>query len=523
MAERSRESLKRVAVLGGGIAGLTVAHELLKRDYTVDVFEKLSVVGGMARSRREPNGVPSEVSWRAIGPFYNNFVNILEQIPTGRDTTVLDNLSERWCAYLFSDDGSWWKNLEFDRKDLALLTYHTARVMLSNRRRAEYNALKLTEVLQRRPHLSDKGRKQILRYSVGPGFGMDEYSASYAKFFEVIGYYMLHDSIPPKFRDHNDWRLFTKPSSEALFDPWLAQLKTFPGFTLHTECVLEQLQTEEGRISGCRVRTPQGEQLIRADEYALCLNPFEAEKVLSESQLGELARMHQAINEKSAHNQISFQLAFKKKLHFPELVTLNFIDSEFNLSIVPWDQYWQKEVPIDHSGELRSLWSGTICDSSMVAPGLDRSASQMSHEQLYTQICHQILRCSSFQKLFHEANGFYLRETDIDYHEIWYEWIFENGEQRQSNLKWVNNHCNSNHLFDQKTDMPNLYLGGAHTRTSLNVWSMEAAVDSGKRVANLILEKYRSPPCDLYVRSVPAWMKALRWADDVALRMRAGA
>ena len=43
----------------------------------------------------------------------------------------------------------------------------------------------------------------------------------------------------------------------------------------------------------------------------------------------------------------------------------------------------------------------------------------------------------------------------------------------------------------------NLFLSGAHTKTTINIWSMEGAIESGKITANHILHKYnkhKSPP-----------------------------
>jgi len=39
-----------VAILGGGVAGLSAAHELAERGFSVDVYERKPVFGGKARS-----------------------------------------------------------------------------------------------------------------------------------------------------------------------------------------------------------------------------------------------------------------------------------------------------------------------------------------------------------------------------------------------------------------------------------------------------------------------------------------
>jgi protoporphyrinogen oxidase len=42
--------IMKVVIIGAGIAGLTVAHELVEKGFEVEVYEKGEVAGGMARS-----------------------------------------------------------------------------------------------------------------------------------------------------------------------------------------------------------------------------------------------------------------------------------------------------------------------------------------------------------------------------------------------------------------------------------------------------------------------------------------
>ncbi|MCP5530996.1 MAG: FAD-dependent oxidoreductase [Opitutaceae bacterium] len=42
------------------------------------------------------------------------------------------------------------------------------------------------------------------------------------------------------------------------------------------------------------------------------------------------------------------------------------------------------------------------------------------------------------------------------------------------------------HLPRQATPVPNLFLAGAHTRTEADVWSIEGAVESGRRAAQVV-------------------------------------
>src|SRR5688500_2462907 len=48
--------MPKVVVVGGGVAGMTVAHELAERGFKVVVLERRDVLGGKARSIEVPPG-----------------------------------------------------------------------------------------------------------------------------------------------------------------------------------------------------------------------------------------------------------------------------------------------------------------------------------------------------------------------------------------------------------------------------------------------------------------------------------
>src|SRR4029079_11201081 len=91
---------KRVAVLGGGMAGLTVAHELVERGFEVTVYER-NVLGGKGRSipvagtaaggRRD---LPGEHGFRFFPGFYHHVPDSMRRIPfPGNANGVWDNLA----------------------------------------------------------------------------------------------------------------------------------------------------------------------------------------------------------------------------------------------------------------------------------------------------------------------------------------------------------------------------------------------------------------------------------------------
>lgn len=60
----------KIAIIGGGITGLTAAYEFLKKGHQVTVFEKESYLGGLAYGFKQPNW-----QWHVEGAYHHLFTN----------------------------------------------------------------------------------------------------------------------------------------------------------------------------------------------------------------------------------------------------------------------------------------------------------------------------------------------------------------------------------------------------------------------------------------------------------------
>ena len=90
-----------VAILGGGIGGLSAAHELAERGFEVTIYEARPGPGGKARSIFVPGtgrdgrrDLPGEHGFRFFPSFYRHIPDIMSRIPfAGNARGVLDNLT----------------------------------------------------------------------------------------------------------------------------------------------------------------------------------------------------------------------------------------------------------------------------------------------------------------------------------------------------------------------------------------------------------------------------------------------
>jgi hypothetical protein len=89
----------KVIILGGGVAGMTAAHELAARGFAVVVYELRQVPGGKARSMDAIPGsggrraLPGEHGFRFFPGFYTHVPDTMSRIPFGGQAQgVFDNL-----------------------------------------------------------------------------------------------------------------------------------------------------------------------------------------------------------------------------------------------------------------------------------------------------------------------------------------------------------------------------------------------------------------------------------------------
>src|SRR5271155_1166087 len=82
----------RVIILGGGVAGMSAAHELIERGFEVVVLERRYVAGGKARSLRVTPDGPGEHGFRFFPGFYKHVIDTMRRIPSFDGRMVADHL-----------------------------------------------------------------------------------------------------------------------------------------------------------------------------------------------------------------------------------------------------------------------------------------------------------------------------------------------------------------------------------------------------------------------------------------------
>lgn len=528
-------SPRSVAVHGAGIAGLAAAHEFARRGWQVTVIEENPDAGGFFRSARmhEDRNMPSEYSWHGMGPWYHNLFDLLTQIPFDETGSLYERALSRPIAFGVApdtgtaqfDDTGWFPDVcrmfRMTRSDRVRWAWLMLKAWSANRRSEEgYASLNAAEQWRR---VLTPTASSTWAACFGPWIGSDWTRVSLHQAGLFFRRQLMTQPAHPHAQDaegpqwvhcaRSGWLLLRGPSSEFWFGRWVAYLSSLRvqfrfGQTLH------RLEFDGQRIVAAVLES--GER-IHADVHVLAVNPFAAVDILDRSP--ELAQLEQLRSFKplvqdGPHTQVSFRVAFADRIRWPRpRCAIVIADSEFDLTMFAVEQVWPPEV--DLGEEVASLWTATACVSGVPGSVYGLPLERCTREQFIEEVKAQLLRCTALDQLIRDANdGRGLASFPILRIEVWHEWHFRPEGIVPRQPKWVNTTNTQPWQPTQRTPVGNLVLAGAHTRTSADLWSIEAAVESGRRAAQLF---------ETGVTVLPQHRPlALRWLgamDDVLYRM----
>ena len=270
---------QRVAVLGGGVGGLTAAHELAERGFTVEVYERKSIFGGKARSIEVPNTategrkpLPGEHGFRFFPSFYRHLPDTMARIPFGKNRRgVADNLvpatrailaraGQPDVALLSRYPQGWedWQVLARGMMAFARLVpprdmaYYMGRWMVwvtscEERRMNEYEKLPWWDFTQA------SGRSAAYQQFLGNGLTRmlvaikaEEGSA------RTVGTIAMQLWLGLMKRGVDVDRLLCGPTNEMWITPWVEYLKGL-GVVFHSNATVRKIGCDGRRITGVTV------------------------------------------------------------------------------------------------------------------------------------------------------------------------------------------------------------------------------------------------------------------------------
>ena len=496
---------KGVAVLGGGIGGMSAAHELAQRGFEVTVFEAGAVPGGKARSIFIPGtgtegrrDLPGEHGFRFFPSFYKHLPDTMKTIPYGR-RTVLDNLVPTSRTMIARENGvdievptRFPSSIE-DIKDLLRLRSSDFTLSMDEyrfvaqrlwviltsckeRRREQYDNIpwwQFIEADQRSPEF------QYVMGEIGVRFmlAMNARKAS-TKTIGDIGIQLYFDHLKPGV--HVD-RLLNGPTHDVWLGPWLAHLRQL-GVDYRFNSKVEQIRCLNDRIVEVTIRDSNGERYNFAEDYFVSALPVERmiplvtdEMKEAEPRLSHLDRLH-----------TDWMLGLQFFLDVDVKLTNGHVlitDCPWALTAVSQKQFWP-DVDLSRFGNGKVDGVLSVDVSNWEAPGkrCSKIARDCTKEELIAEV---------WQELKSHLND--TGEVHLEDHNVLHAELADSC--KRCGDAWVNqeplliNTAGSwKHRPPAVTSIHNLFLASDYVQSNTDIASMEAANEAARVAVNGILD-----------------------------------
>ena len=521
-----------IAILGGGVAGLSATHELVERGFQVRVFERKPVMGGKARSIPVPNSalqgrkpLPGEHGFRFFPGFYKHVTDTMQRIPYGANGNTFDNLAVATRILLAragQTEITWLARSPATLEDLrvfllelftplgvppAELAYFITRLLIvatscAERRLAEFEKIAWWDFIAA-PHMS-KTYQAYLGQGLTRSLVAMRAEESSTRTVGVTQLQLLYGLISPN-RVFD--RLLSGPTSDVWIDPWTQYLQKL-GVEFHPGTRVAGIETDGARVTGITVNEGQ---LVEADFYIVAV-PVEVMASLLTEELKQAAPSIANLDKLQTRwmNGIQFYLSEDVPLVNGHAI---YLDSPWALTSISQRQFW---TMVDFSqfgnGAVRGILSVDI--SEWQAPGVvyGKPAHECTaveiQEEVWTQL-KQHLNVGGGTAL-NDANllGWFL-DPDIE---------FPNPSGATNAEPLLINIAGSlQYRPEAQIELENLFLASDYVRTYTDIACMEAANEAARRAVNCVLVASGStaPPAQLWPLEEPTFLKPLQEIDRI--------
>ena len=505
--------MAKVIVIGGGVGGLTVAHELAERGFHVHVYEGRPAWGGKARSQpvtgTGTNGrfdLPGEHGFRFYPRFYRHVIDMMQRIPTGASGNVADRLRACTEAAVASINGETWspfrrrgfrrptdileglqlffQELSFDSPDAGLFGMKVLQFLSSSdeRRLSQYERLSWWEFL-----------------------GGDGYSRSFQKQLSGIPRMLVAmDAKQGNARTNGvvSMQLFLDyatngtasdrtlggPTSQMWIDPWIAHLTSL-GVKFHPAKTCLALDIAHGRIAAARF---DGNEAASADHYVLAV-PLESAQALISDDLAALDPQCERLQKANIDQLLSWMVGIQFFLREDVPLArghLFFPDSPWALTAISQPQFWRDSVGLfrQHygNGEVGGLISVDISEWDRPGTFVKKKAKDCSRDEIQTEVWWQLKAGLNGtrpdqQTLRDDLLYSWHLDLDLDY---------SKGLPPRNHSRLLIHPPGSWALRPEAaSSIENLCFAADYVRTHTDIASMEGACEAGRRAANAILQR----------------------------------
>ncbi|MFC9895026.1 FAD-dependent oxidoreductase [Nocardia sp. NPDC127579] len=500
-------------VIGGGVAGLTTAHELAERGYKVTIFEKRQW-GGKARSMdtalpvsdgRRP--LPGEHGFRFFPGFYRCIPDTMSRIPfpgnakgvynnlvaaptvtgaqTGADITLPFGVDGsqigvaadlKWLVKTLQGAAGWIPDLpyaellKFANRLFVFFTSCDARRYGQWENQSFLDFAKVTE---------DSHPNYLLLISVLTNTlvaAKEDIASARSICWQAENFFL-------NILGRNNGELLTDnvlngPTNEVWIDPWVAHLKTL-GVDFKLGYTVQSVNMSGGKLATATVKDANGAASdIEADWFVNALAPehvhsvFPPEVTAADPDLNKIKDLFV--------DWMTGVLFYLNKDVVRAPGHIGFIESPWKVSGIQQGQFWKKyNIGRDFGdGKAKDILSLAISDWDTPGLTIKKPAKECSPEEVAKEVWTHVVKT---------LDG--VADSDLAY---WYvdEGLVWDGSKYTENQDQllINTKSSWQNRPTTTTKIPNLFLAGDYLRSNVDLATMEGACEGGRNAANAILD-----------------------------------
>ncbi|UUO01554.1 FAD-dependent oxidoreductase [Mycolicibacterium novocastrense] len=528
--------MKTVAVLGGGVGGLSAAHELAERGFKVTVYEMHDAFGGKARSMDKPcsgkddrPNLPGEHGFRFFPNFYTHILDTMKRIEYD-GKTVADNLVP--TTQMLLAQGREGKELpapmvppssvddliaalkfmrefvfglgipmhEFRDYAMGLLTLL---VSCDARRKGQWERMSWWDFMVR-----GRDRTEAFEKFLADGMTRCLVAARGREMSALTGG-MITLRLMLDNTDVPTDRVLNGPTSEVWIDPWVEYLRNKDVDLLGGHTV-GGIHCDGRKITGITVVGPRGNQRVTADYYIAAMPKEKLELLISpqmctaDPNLAKVSKL-----QTRWMNGAMFYLDTDKPLINGHIV---FIDSEWSLTAISQKQFWKVDLTERGDGRVEGILSVDISDWR--TPGKNgKVASACTAAEIRAEVWKQMED--------HIEDGSLDERNVVDF--FLDPAISFPGPAGAMNAEplLINTPGSWEDRPKAETRIPNFFLAADFVQTDTDLATMEAANEAARLAVNAILkaERSKADPCWLWTFPEPRVLAPFRLMDRVLWRL----
>lgn len=551
--------MPKVIIMGGGVAGMSAAHELVERGFQVEIFERNPrYVGGKARSVDAPGTnkidpalfLPGEHGFRFFPGFYKHVTDTMKRIPVGAGRSAFDNLVATENMMMaqsnagpivlpvdfptsFREIEEFFKGFqtfsaELSDEEISFFSGKIWQLMTSCKQRFadEYDNISWWDYTE--SATKSDAYQRLLSGGLTRSLVACQAQNASTRTCGAILLQMLYMMMDPFTRDTD--RVFNAPTNEAWLNPWYDYL-TRKGVKYHHGTVVTSIQTKDGRISGITYDKDgnAGHGGTPGDYYLLAVPVERAANLMSEEVLAldpSLKNIIKLAPNVEWMNGIQFYLNTEVNLNRGHSM---YTGSNWALTSISQIQFWPDyDLSRRGNGKVVSILSVDISDWKANGNFNGKAARDCTKDEIKTEVWEQLKQELNFggaHVLRDDMVEDYYLDEDIQPTTIGMSKAVTDrlSPAKQDSLGKVIelepllvNQCNTWGIRpNAHTAIDNLFLASDYVKTNTDLATMEGANEAARRAVNSILlaEDSDEDYCDIWEMHTPLLLKPLQALD----------